>query len=376
MNTILTVENGDTTKTIQGFLKSLLTSGIVEALLVPMRTPSGTIAPALVTNPEFLASADPLAPAMPVNAGDLAAKLSARSPKPKLGAVLRSCEARALIELVKLQQASLDDAVIIAVDCAGTFNVPNNVKLAAPANELWKGLFKEAAETPEQPRPELRQACKMCEKPVYEPRPDHDIAIHLFGYDPAQQIGISLPQELADKLALTPAEPPAARNGVVEKLQAARIAIRDAEFASIRALLETKENHGTGGIQSVFAACIRCHNCMNVCPLCYCKQCVFKSQIFDHNPGQYLTWAKQKGAIRLPADTVLFHMTRLNHMVLSCIGCGMCTEACPAELPVGLVFRAIGQRVQAEFDYEPGRSLDDPLPLVTFKADEWQEVGE
>jgi formate dehydrogenase subunit beta len=54
----------------------------------------------------------------------------------------------------------------------------------------------------------------------------------------------------------------------------------------------------------------------------------------------------------------------------------MCTEACPAELPVGIVFRAIGQRLQAAFEYVPGRSYEEPLPLVTFKADEWTEVGE
>jgi formate dehydrogenase (coenzyme F420) beta subunit len=54
----------------------------------------------------------------------------------------------------------------------------------------------------------------------------------------------------------------------------------------------------------------------------------------------------------------------------------MCTEACPAELPVGTVFRAVGQRVQAAFDYHPGRSLEEIPPLITFKADEWTEIGE
>ena len=91
---------------------------------------------------------------------------------------------------------------------------------------------------------------------------------------------------------------------------------------------------------------------------------------------QYMNWAQRKGAYRLPADTMLFHLTRLNHMVLSCIGCGMCTSDCPAELPVGLVFRTIGQQVQAVFDYVPGHSVEDALPLVTFREDEWMEVGE
>jgi formate dehydrogenase subunit beta len=115
---------------------------------------------------------------------------------------------------------------------------------------------------------------------------------------------------------------------------------------------------------------------MTVCPICYWKTCLFKSPVFDHEPAQYMNWAHRKGAYRLPADTMLFHLTRLNHMALSCIGCGMCTSACPADLPVGQVFRAIGQQVQAVFEYVPGQSVDEPLPLVTFREDEWTEVGE
>jgi formate dehydrogenase subunit beta len=91
---------------------------------------------------------------------------------------------------------------------------------------------------------------------------------------------------------------------------------------------------------------------------------------------QYVGWANQKGAFRLPADTSLFHLTRLNHMALSCVGCGMCTQACPAELPVGSVFRSIGQRLQETFEYVPGRSLEEPLPLITFKENEWTDLGE
>jgi formate dehydrogenase subunit beta len=76
------------------------------------------------------------------------------------------------------------------------------------------------------------------------------------------------------------------------------------------------------------------------------------------------------------SDTLLFQLTRMNHMTASCVSCGMCTSACPSEIPVGLIFSAVAAEVQGAFGYEPGRSLEEPLPLVTFQANEWAEVGE
>ena len=75
-------------------------------------------------------------------------------------------------------------------------------------------------------------------------------------------------------------------------------------------------------------------------------------------------------------DTLLFQMTRLNHMAASCVSCGMCSSACPSEIPVGAIISAIGEQVQAEFEYIPGRDIGEPLPLITFHPDEWTEVGE
>lgn len=367
METIITVENGNTLAALQGLLKQLLEHGIVDALITPLRTPSGTVTPALVTKTELLNTADPLAPVLPGNSAALAGKLSAREPRARIGVVMRSCEIRALVELVKMQQASLDSITLIAVDCAGTYHVPVFQKMAQKGDTLWQELYKNAAGQPDQPDEALRAACKICEQPVYD---NAAIKIKCLGSSLNSEIHLELPDELAAQLGLSPS----AENGrqaVVEKLVAARMAARDAAFAEIRSRLEGEE-----GIEGIFASCIRCHNCMTVCPICYCKVCVFKSPVFDHEPMQFVEWAKQKGALRLPSDTTLFHLTRLNHMGLSCVGCGMCTEACPAELPVGMVFRAIGQRLQATFEYAPGRNKEEQLPLITFKADEWTEVGE
>jgi formate dehydrogenase subunit beta len=368
MKGIIPVQNEDPLSTLQGLLIRLLQEGEVEALLVPMRTPGGSVTPALVSNPELLAAADPLAPVMPVNAATLAGKLSIREPRARIGVVLRACELRALVELAKLQQASLDDLVTIGVDCGGTYEVATYQDRKNGAEKpLWRDVYEKAATTPSSPDPELRMACRMCENPVYD---EATITVELLSSDFQQGIAVSLPDELGSRLGLV-AHEANGRDEVLENLVSARAEARDAEFRAIRKRLEGDEN-----IIGVFDACIRCHNCMTVCPICYCKTCVFKSPVFDHEPMKYVGWSMQKGALRLPADTSLFHLTRLNHMGLSCVGCGMCTQACPAELPVGSVFRAIGQRLQQTFDYLPGRDVDEPLPLITFEEDEWTEVGE
>jgi formate dehydrogenase subunit beta len=96
----------------------------------------------------------------------------------------------------------------------------------------------------------------------------------------------------------------------------------------------------------------------------------------EHDPEEYLALARRKGALRFLSDTLLFHLTRLHHMSASCVSCGMCTSACPVNIPVGTIFSAIGAQVQTTFDYHPGRATDEPLPLVTYQVNEWMEIGE
>lgn len=369
MKTLIPVRDDDVRTAVQLFLRALLEHSIVDALLVPMRTPQGAVTPALVVDPALLSEAEPLAPVMASNSATVAGKLSVREPRAKVGVVLRSCEIRALVELVKVNQASMENLALIAVDCAGTFEVPVFHELQK-SGRSFVGLewYDGASTNPQAVDPDLRLACRMCEQPTYD---QAEYTIELLGGELQAGIHVSLPDSVGEKLGFVPVESGNGRLAVVEKLVAARTQTRNVEFESIGDRME-QEN----GIIGVFDHCIRCHNCMTVCPICYCKTCVFKSNVFDHEPMQYIGWANRKGAFRLPADTSLFHLTRLNHMVLSCVGCGMCTQACPADLPVGVVFRAIGHRLQQVFEYAPGRSVEEMLPLVTFEEDEWTDVGE
>jgi len=369
---LISVNNGDTMRAVQGFLKNLLQNGLVEALYLPLQVDGGAILPALVTDPARLDQANPLAPVMSINSARAVSAITNKKPPARLGVVLRSCEIRALYELVKLQQASLEDLTIIGIDCPGTFELSEIVHRKEEFNQYLPEYLAAAREGKQPSFAGLspRQACQMCVQPL----PTHaDIALHLFGADPTQGIPVELSEELAGRLGCetAPVDLEAERQKVVEKVIAERAQVRQQELDQVRRKLASN-----GSLAGMFMDCIRCHNCMTVCPICYCKTCLFKTSSFDHPPEHYLLAAHQKGAVRLLGDTLLFHLTRLNHMSLSCVSCGMCTSACPADIPVGAIFSAIGEQAAAAFNYVPGRDVSEPLPLVTFQVNEWTEVGE
>jgi formate dehydrogenase subunit beta len=216
----------------------------------------------------------------------------------------------------------------------------------------------------------LRQACQMCIHPVPE---NMDIHIRLFGVDVTHGLPITMNDEIAAALNITESGVGGGESidEAVSRLTAGRQKVRERTLGDIRQRMASN-----GGVASLFTSCIRCHNCMTACPICYCKTCLFKTAAFDHEPAFYLNAARRKGATRLLGDTLLFHMTRLNHMSTSCISCGMCTSACPSGIPVGTIFAAIGEQVQAEFEYVPGHDAAELLPLITFQSDEWTEIGE
>jgi formate dehydrogenase subunit beta len=369
-----------TSKTIQGLLRTLLEKGTLDAVLVPMTQPAGSIAPMLVTDPAALDHAAPLAPVLPINAARAAAQLTATGQPHKLGLVLRPCEIRALVELVKFQQASLDNADgpgvggpgvrIIGIDCLGTYKV-TDWQAVAGREQALDGLLAGAVTGDLQPHEglEFRAACQMCEQPL--PEGDHvALTLGLVGVE-AGQIYLKAQDDVAEALDLAANGAPPARTAAAEKLIAARTQARDATFAQFR-----ERVHSMDGLLQEFSTCIRCHNCMINCPICYCRECIFRTPTFEHESQLFFQWAERKGTVRMLPDTLLFHLTRLNHMVTSCVGCGLCTDACPVDIPVGTVFRAVAEKAQAIFDYHPGRSLAEAAPVQEFREDELTALGE
>ena len=371
MKSMLPVQHSDVLGALRGFLKSFLETGTVEALYVPLETEKGAIVPALVTDPARLEYLNPFAPAMPINGARAVSALTGKHPPARMAVLLRPCELRALVELIKLQQASLEGVILISMDCPGIFELADymahkkNGGFGLPAYLA----ATQAGQDPVLDGLALRNACQMCVQPVPT---QAAVSLHLFGADLSSGIPLEIDDELAGKLQISPvAAETDHHKAVVEQLTTRRKQLRDKELLTIRTQMNSN-----GGIAGFFDTCIRCHNCMTACPICYCKTCLFRTAAFDHEPEHYMTAAHRKGAVRMLGDTLLFHMTRMNHMSASCVSCGMCTSACPSDIQVGAIFSAVGEQVQAAFSYIPGRDLAEPLPLITFQANEWTEVGE
>lgn len=364
-NVTLKLVNGNLLETFNQFFKSLFEKNILEALLVSQETSLGTsCVHTLVKDPSQIKRANPIAPILLVNAAGLVSNLTAWNPGQKIGAVLRSCEIRALIELVKFKQAMLDELVIIGMDCLGTFE-PTDYKEIA---ETGKGSVIEDFITGKllQKGYKLRTACQACIYPV--PQNTH-MTIGVVGVDTDKEILIQASDELLGKLGLEGNGVSNARVKAVEELVSKRLKRK-------KEVLEASQKRfgKLGNLLSEFINCKRCYNCRLECPICYCKECIFLTPIFEHKPDQYLKWAQRKGAIKLPFETLLYHLTRLNHMVTSCINCGQCSSACPNNLPVFELFHLVGMDVQKIFKYLPGKDVEQEPPVVTFKEDELESL--
>ncbi len=371
---------------LRGLLSRLLELKQVDAVLVALTTRDGrSIQPALVTEPARMALANPLMPVLPINMARMAALITERSApsangnsaaKPRrIAVVMRPCELRAAVELAKLKQLRLDQLLTIGVDCVGTFEaVDLRLTERDPDSVLRAMLDAARAASPDAPAGlPYRHACSICETPVAW---NADISLHTVGVDTSRHLYVEMADSsLGEALGLGPGADRAAHEAGVRALADARHERRTRELDNMVRRLQPRED-GTPGLLEEFEECQGCHNCTVACPICYCKECLFRTNTFAYEPRRYFGWANRKGAARLPGDTIAFQLTRLSHMSTSCVGCGLCTSACPAHLPVDSLFQAVARRTQGLFDYVPGRDIEETIPLAAFRQDEFVVLGE
>lgn len=365
----LNVDGGDRNAAVRELLTQLLQSNFVQAVLVPKPLADGSaVVQSLVVDPEQLKDATPIAPTMPVQSARILSDLTRTPFEGRIAAVLKPCELRAAVELAKFLQVDLENVVTIGVDCLGTCDVSQYAEMSADQRagflQQLSGVGVESAQ--------VREACRMCGHPTAV---GVDLGVGFVGAGSSDSILLSLSDRHGDALVEvlsleTTDDAPGERAQAVDVLMGERKDYRAKAlggFANDTASLE--------GLMEALSACIGCRNCMSVCPICYCKECVFESSVFDHRADQLLARARRKGALRVPTETLMFHLTRLSHMGTSCVGCGVCESACPNDVPVSSLFNSIGEKLQALFEYVPGEDPAAEPPVASFKEKELVEVA-
>jgi ferredoxin len=306
---ILDVKEGDAVAAVRGVLWRLVEKGVAQALLVPLQThPREAPAPTLIKKRERLSRANPLAPVMPTNSAKIVALLLAQErdvtqfqgdvtqPQRRLAAVMRSCEARALVQ----DGAPLDELLLISVDCLD--HEPHDYEAHR-----------------------LRHACKLCVQPYFD---QADLTIGLFGQDVGQSLLLLAEAGLAAQLALCDEDggaPQAAlqrRQEAIQTLVAQRRQARDHLLDEIQ-----RQTAGLADLLALFDPCTLCGQCQEACPL----PRPFDVDDYEDNTPAYVS-------------------ARLLHLVQradSCVACGACEAACHLALPLMRLTRLFAERAQA-----------------------------
>ena len=365
----LSFKKDELNKKLAAFFKGMLENEAVDAVLVPMAQGKKGVRLTLVTSADHTGPVDPFAPIAAVSGAKIASSLTARPSGRKVAMVLRPCEIRAVVELAKLKQVNLDDVLLIGMDCHGRYENTDFAKFQAQGGTSESFLANAQAGKTATEDFDICGACQICEFPTAD---NVDMRLCAIG---AENDSVCIEavtpkgEQALEKAGLKPGAAPAGRDGAVKTLVAARTEARDKKFAEFRSDTSSYE-----GLADKLAACINCYNCRVACPVCYCKECVFVTDTFRHTGEQFMMWADQNGMLKMPNDTLFYHLTRMTHMSLFCVGCGQCTSACPNDIDLMPLFRTCADKTQARFNYQAGRSVDEEQPMAGFKSDELVEV--
>lgn len=111
-----------------------------------------------------------------------------------------------------------------------------------------------------------------------------------------------------------------------------------------------------------FERCIRCYACRQACPMCYCRQC-----IVEKNQPQWLSTSAH------PAGNMAWNIVRAFHLAGRCVDCGECERACPMDIPLVSLNRAIQKEVKSAFDYVSGYDHAGKPVMATFRKDDEED---
>ena len=212
----------------------------------------------------------------------------------KIGIVVKGCDLKALVGLMGESQLKREELYLIGVPCAGVLG-----STFAPAQELTGDS--------------IAAKCTECDA--------------------------HLPQGCDFVPPQTPVIPELERKYAVE-------------IARLEAL---KPAERWDYWKEQFSKCIKCYACRQVCPFCFCEQC-----LCDRNKPQMVETTPR------PAGNTAWHIVRAMHLAGRCAGCAECERVCPMDIPLNLLNRKMAKELKELYDHEAGFEVLDKGPLTMF----------
>jgi formate dehydrogenase subunit beta len=294
----------------------------------------------------------------------------------KIAMTVKGCDMMGLYELAKRQQVNLDNIIMIGVNCGGTVSPIMARKMikdkfevdpdTVHKEEIDKGQFiieyegghkGISIDDLEEAGYGRRSNCRRCKLKV--PR-QADLACGNWGVIGDKAGKATFVEVCSDKGAKLLDE--AVKAGVLktEAPNPKGIEIRGKVENAMYKLGDkwrAKDFAGLGEgrerlkkIVKETSKCIKCYQCIENCPICYCVECSTKKSYLV-KPGE------------VPPN-FMFHLIRFAHIADSCINCGQCQELCAMDIPNALFMHAQQVELEKMFGHIPG--VDMQLPLLAL----------
>jgi ferredoxin len=280
------------------------------------------------TTPYFVSQREDVAQVIfsPFCLNNLTTYISNEHGKNKTGIIVKGCDSRSLVQLINEKKISRTNLVIIGVSCNGVID-PEKLKkkISEPLENVdviakdETFMFTVNGVKREIPKQEIIfDKCIHCEYPT---------------------------PLIYDVLVGKKIKP------------LGRETYRDVKDFEKKALADKCEFWN-----EQFDKCIRCYACRNICPVCFCEECIAEQL----NPQ----WLRR--SVNL-SENAVWHSIRAFHLAGRCTSCGECERACPMDIPLMLLNKKVEKEVKELFDYTAGKQVNSKPLLALFKPDDPEE---